>query len=192
MRRFLDGLYALSGALAVFFLAAICIIVSLQVGANIIDKVADWLFGRPFGLLIPSYAEFAGFFLAATSFLALAHTFRKGSLIRVTLMIQGFKGRTRRAIELWCTGISFFLSAFASGAIIIMVMETYQYEELSTGLVAVPMWIPQLSMVFGVLILTLALADAFIDILKGNDPPYAGTENDGMSVGFGADAGQKR
>ncbi|MDH5748694.1 MAG: TRAP transporter small permease [Rhodospirillales bacterium] len=192
MRRFLDGLYALSGALAVFFLAAICIIVSLQVGANILDRVIGWLFGRPIGLLIPSYAEFAGFFLAATSFLALAHTFRKGSLIRVTLMIQRFKGRTRRAIELWCTGIAFLLSAFATVAIIGMVLETYEFKELATGLVPVPMWIPQLSMVFGMLILTIALADSFIIILKGNEPPYAAGEDDGTSVGYDAGSGQER
>ena len=88
LRRALDALYRLSGALAALFLVAICAIVLLQVGANCIDKIAEWTTGAPIGLVVPSYAEFAGFFLAASSFLALAWTLRHGGHIRVSLFVR--------------------------------------------------------------------------------------------------------
>ncbi|MEI8632394.1 TRAP transporter small permease subunit [Vibrio sp. PP-XX7] len=41
--------------------------------------------GRWFGVIIPSSDDFAGFLLAASSFLGLAYTFRAGGHIRVSL-----------------------------------------------------------------------------------------------------------
>ncbi|MEE8189251.1 MAG: TRAP transporter small permease subunit, partial [Kiloniellales bacterium] len=106
MRGFLNLLYRGSGALAAMFLAAICGIVLLQVGANLIDKLVGWFGGEPPGLLVPSYAEFTGFFLASASFLALAYTLREGGHIRVSLLIQHLSGRRRRAIEIWCLALA--------------------------------------------------------------------------------------
>ena len=87
MRRVLDSLYSLSGAAAAAFLLAICGIVLLQVGANMIDSAATLVIGEPIGLVVPSYSEFTGFFLVAASFLAMANALRSGSHIRVTLII---------------------------------------------------------------------------------------------------------
>lgn len=183
MRKFLDRLYRLSGVMGVLFLAMICVIVVLQVGANTIDRVMGLTTGRAIGLLIPSYAEFAGFFLAGTSFTALAHTYRKGALIRVTLMIQRIRGPARRWIELWCTGVAGFLTAFAAVHVTVMVFEAHKYNELSTGLVAVPMWIPQLSVIFGITVLAIALIDDFICLLMGHEPSYARAEETGPHPG---------
>ena len=72
MRRSLDALYRLSGALAAVFLAGICLLVVLQVGANIIDAIIRQVSGEPLGLLVPSYAEFTGFFLVAATFFCCA------------------------------------------------------------------------------------------------------------------------
>ena len=76
MRRLLDLIYRASGAVAALFLVAICVVVLLQVGANLIDALIKLFGGEPLGLVIPSYAEFAGFFLAGSSFFALAYTLR--------------------------------------------------------------------------------------------------------------------
>ncbi len=54
MRPFLDLIYRGSCSLAALFLAAICGIVLLQVGANLIDKLVGWFGGVPPGLLVPS------------------------------------------------------------------------------------------------------------------------------------------
>jgi len=173
MRSFLDRLYWLSGFLAAFFLAAIFVVVIVQVGANTIDRLAGLLFGRAIGLAIPSYADFAGFFLATTSFLGLAATLRKGALIRVSLLIQRFHGRTRQAIEIWCTGTGTFIAGYATYYGVELAMESYHYNDLSTGIIAVPLWIPQCAMILGLAILTIALADEMVAVLRGEEPAYS-------------------
>ncbi len=174
MRKFLDQLYRGSGALAALFLAAICATVLLQVGANLIDKVVVWFGGVPPGLLVPSYAEFTGFFLASASFLALPYTLREGGHIRVSLLIQHLSGRPRRAIELWCLGSAAMLTAYFTWFLIALVFESLKFGDVSPGMVPVPLWIPQSGMALGLVVLTIALFDELVTVLRGGRPSYQG------------------
>ena len=106
MRRFLDNLYKWSGVLAATFIAAICVLVFAQVLLNLADRIAKMTTGSAIGLAIPSYADFTGFFLAASSFLALAYTLREGGHIRVSLFIQNAGPKARHFIELWCLALA--------------------------------------------------------------------------------------
>jgi TRAP-type C4-dicarboxylate transport system permease small subunit len=176
LRRALDGLYRGSGALAALFLVAICVIVLLQVGANVVDKVAEWTTGAPIGLVVPSYAEFAGFFLAASSFLALAYTLRHGGHVRVSLFVRRFAGGPRRAVELWCTGIAALLSGYFAYFAIRLVIDSWRFDDLSPGLVPVPIWIPQSSLALGLVILTVALVDEFETVRRFGEAAYMAAE----------------
>ncbi|NIR29479.1 MAG: TRAP transporter small permease [Gammaproteobacteria bacterium] len=178
MRKPLDLLYRGSGALAAVFLAAICGVVLLQVGANLIDTFADWLTGEPIGLVVPSYAEFAGFFLAAASFLALAYTLRAGGHIRVSLVIQHLSRARRRWIELWCTAAAGALCAYFAFYSIRLVLESIEYGDVSPGMIAVPLWLPQSGIALGLVILTVALVDEFLEVLRGGTPTYLAAERD--------------
>ena len=172
MRSFLDLLYRISGALAAVFMVAIAVVVLLQVTLNLADEVVRWLTGAPIGLVIPSYAEFAGFFLAASSFMALAYALRGGAHIRVTLVIQHLRPRPRRAIELWCVFLGGCLAAYFTYYTIGLVVESAAFGDKSIGIVPVPLWIPQLPLALGLLVLTIALVDEYFAILKGADPIY--------------------
>ena len=172
MRRALDLVYRASGALAAAFLAAICIIVLAQVVANVIDAAAGWLTGSPIGLLIPSYAEFAGFFLAASSFLALAYALRAGAHIRVNLLIRHLGPGGRRGAELWCTGAGAAMAGYFAWYTILLTAESLRYNDLSPGMIPVPLWIPQTAMAIGLIVLTIALVDSFVEVLTGRTPPY--------------------
>ncbi|MHA1599504.1 MAG: TRAP transporter small permease [Alphaproteobacteria bacterium] len=172
MRAALDLLYRASGALAAMLLAAICVMVLLQVGANLIDKMVGWAGGTPPGLIIPSYSEFAGFFLAATSFLALAYTLRSGGHIRVSLVIHNLPPRPRRFIELWCTAAASSMTGYFAWYAIQLVLDSLRFNDLSPGIVPVPLWIPQTPVAFGLVVLTIALIDDFVRILRGQLPTY--------------------
>ena len=176
LRRALDLLYRGSGALAALFLVAICAVVLLQVGANIVDKLAEWATGAPIGLVVPSYAEFAGFFLAASSFLALAYTLRHGGHVRVSLLVRRLAGEPRRAAELWCCGIAALLSGYFAYFAIRLVIESWRFGDLSPGLVAVPIWIPQCSLALGLVVLTVALIDEFATVRRGGEAAYMAAE----------------
>lgn len=181
MRRALDNLYRLSGAAAATFLLAICGIVLLQVGANMIDSAATLMTGEPIGLVVPSYSEFTGYFLVAASFLALANTLRSGSHIRVSLIIRGLPPGPRRWVELWCTALGVLMSGYFSWYAIDMVIDAYRYNDVSPGIIPVPIWIPQSSMALGLVIFTIALADEFITLLGGGTPKYEQGEQGQLS-----------
>ena len=88
MRRFLDRLYAASGALAALCLASICVLMLAQA------------LGREFGLLIRGADDITSWLCAAAAFFALGHTFRHGELVRVGLFIDMLGRGARRVAEI--------------------------------------------------------------------------------------------
>lgn len=182
MRRTLDWLYRASGALGAAFLVAICGIVLAQVGANVIDALAAWTTGGPIGLVIPSYADFAGFFLAASSFLALPYAMRHGSHIRVSLLIQGLGPSVRRWVEVWCCAVAAAMAGFSAFYMGSLAEESWRFGDVSPGLVAVPLWLPQAGMTLGLAILAIALIDDLVASLRGSAPSYQAADSSGDSV----------
>ncbi len=169
-------MYAASGAAAAAFLVAICLVVLAQVACNFVDALIKLAGGQPLGLLIPSYAEFAGFFLAAASFLALAHTLRHAAHIRVLLVLQRLPARLRRAAEFWCVAVGAVVSAFFAWYTWLLVAESYEFNDLSPGIVPVPLWIPQAAMALGLTVLAIALGDELARLARGAEPSYAEAE----------------
>jgi len=187
MRKALDFLYRASGVAAAGFLVAICVVVLLQVGANVIDVAAAWVLGHSIGLMVPSYAEFAGFFLAAASFLALAYTLRCGAHIRVSMLIQNLTAAQRRFIEIWCAGVGAVLSGYFSVYVLGLILESLAFGDLSPGMIPVPLWIPQVPMAIGLVVLTIALVDEFLEALAGREPHYVHGRFAGGDAGAAGD-----
>lgn len=172
MRKFLDKLYNISGIFAAGFIVLICLVVATQVILNLITKI----FGTAYSYTIPSYAEFAGFFLASASFMALAYTLKRGGHIRVTLLIQTFGRIPRLAAELFSLTLGAVMSAFATYYTIKMNFESYSYGDLSFGIIAIPLWIPQLSVSIGLFILTIAFVDLIYITLRAGKPVLKNNE----------------
>ena len=174
MRPFLNRLYLFSGWLAAGFIAAICLLVVVQVCLNLVDRISTITTGTAIGLTIPSYADFTGFFLAAASFLALAHTFREGGHIRVTLLISHLPSKAASLLEFWCLGAAAAVSCYFTWYTALLVWESYDFHDLSPGMIAIPLWIPQSAMLLGLAILSVALIDELLCFLMGREPSYFG------------------
>ncbi len=174
MRKFLDTLYTLSGVLAAGFIVLICLVTAAQVLLNLIAKI----FGAQYSYTIPSYADFAGFFLAAASFLALAYTLTRGGHIRVTLLIQTFGRRSRLGAELFSLIFAASISGFATYYMIRLNINAYGYGDLSFGIIAIPLWIPQLALSAGLGILTIALIDLAWQTLRAQAPVLKNFESE--------------
>ena len=160
MRRFLDRLYAASGALAALCLAAICVLMLAQA------------FGREAGILIRSADDIVAWLCAGCAFLALGHTFRHGELIRVGLFIDWLSGRARWAAELFALGFTALFVAYMLWAVSRFVYESWQFKEVAQGLIRVPIWIPQMSLVIGIAIFFVALLDELVAVLRKEKPSY--------------------
>jgi len=160
VRRSLDLLYRASGLLAGFFLVAIAGLTLVQVA------------GRTLGFAAYSFDDFAGFSLAATSFLGLAWTFRTNEHIRMTLVLHHARGGVRKAMELVSLATAALLVGLFAGSSVDMTLTSYRLSDVSQGLVAVPLWIPQAGMALGLVILFVAIADDLVAVLRGTPPSY--------------------
>ncbi|MBM3532046.1 MAG: TRAP transporter small permease [Alphaproteobacteria bacterium] len=161
MRRFLDRLYDGCAYLAGLFLILILIFTLLGVAGGVFD------------FYVRGTDAYAGYCMAAASFLALAHTFRKGEHIRVTLLIQQLTGRSRRWLELVCLAAAAILAGLFAGYATKMVWWSYVFTDVSASNDRTPLWIPQIGMALGSLVLFVALVDEFIQIATGKDPAAA-------------------
>ncbi|MCA0918809.1 TRAP transporter small permease [Pseudooceanicola nanhaiensis] len=166
MRRLLDTLYLISGALAALSILAICLLVSAQVGLNILARLG----GPSLSYTIPSYADFAGYMLAAASFLALAPTFRHGGHIRVNLFLSRMGEGGRWALELFSLAVAGCAMAYAAWYALALLLESHHYGDKSTGMIAIPIWIPQIVMVAGLILLTLSIFDRLVESLLARRP----------------------
>ena len=171
MRRSLDFLYSASGALAALSLAGIFLVMLAQA------------FGREAGVLVRGADDLSAWLTAAAAFFALGHTFRHGELVRVGLFIDMLKPGPRRAAEIVALVITAAFIGYMAVAVTKFVYESWKFKEVAQGLVKIPIWIPQLCFVFGVLIFFIAVIDELIAVIKGQKPAYQIAEEDRRARG---------
>ena len=156
--NYLKILYRLSGYVAAFFL--------ILVATFILTGIAS----RIFGFYIRGLAEYSGYSMAASSFLALAYTFGEKGHIRITLFLEKSKGNFRRILELWCLFVATFFSGFLSYYFIKMLIISIKFGERSEGADEILIWIPQLSLAIGSTIFFICVIHNFIlSIFKKNN-----------------------
>ena len=155
MRRFLDFLYD-----AAAWAAALCMI-------GVLAMVLTSILGRQLHFHLPGTDAYAGYSMAAASFLALAHTLKKGEHIRVTLLIGRLSGGTRRVREMWSLSVAVLLSGLFAFYACRLVWQSHAFNDMSTSNDATPLWIPQLAMAVGTVLLCVALVDEWVLELRG-------------------------
>lgn len=160
LRKVLNGLYLGAGWLAGLFLVAIFL---LMLGLAL---------GREVGVNIPSGDDFAAWCMAAMAFLGLAHTFKSGEMIRVGLLIERLPGGPRRAAELGCLLIGGALIGFFAWHAVRLAYDSWRFGDMSQGVVAVPLWLPQTGFALGLVILLVAFVDELVHVLAGRAPRY--------------------
>jgi TRAP-type C4-dicarboxylate transport system permease small subunit len=177
MRRLLDRLYHVALWLAAACLVVIAVLVALQLVGRLIDGALK-LVGLPaYGFVILSLAEIAGYLLAAASFLALAGTLKSGAHIRVTILLGALGESKRRFVELWVLGAAAALTIYMTFNIARFAFFSWMFNDVSHGLIPVPLAIPQAAMALGLLVLVIALIDEFIIVLRHGRPTFRATED---------------
>ena len=120
------------------------------------------IFGRELGFYVRGTDAYAGYFMAAVGFLALAHTLKKGDHIRVTLVVNAVKGRFKKAIEIWALAAAVALTGLFAYYSVKLSVNSFQFNDISTGNDATPLWIPQISMGLGAVVLLIAFIDELV------------------------------
>ena len=150
MRKLLDGLYDGAAWLAALFMVGLLVMVLLSI------------ISRQLHFHVPGTDAYAGYLMAGSGFLALAHTLKRGEHIRVTLLLSKLTGTWRRGLELWSLGAAVALSALFAFYSARLAWQSHQFHDISTANDATPLWIPQLGMVAGSAILCVAFMDELV------------------------------
>lgn len=160
LRKALDGLYLGAGWLAGLFLIAIlCMMMALSVG-------------RELGINVKSGDDITAWCMASMAFLGLAHTFKSGEMIRVGLLTDKLTGRTKQVFEIFALTMAAVILGFFSWHVVSMTYTSWLINDMSTGVLVIPLWIPQSGFTAGLVILFIAVLDELVHVLAGNKPRY--------------------
>ena len=164
MRAWLDRLYAFAGWLAAVFMIGTLVMVMIGIT------------GRILGFYVRGTDSYAGYCMAACGFLALAYTLRRNEHIRVTLILNHVPASALRAREIWGYAVAVLLAGALAWFSVRLAWQSHAFNDRSTGVDATPLWIPQLSMAIGTVVLFIAFVDGLIGTLRGQREGDAGEE----------------
>ncbi|MCP9481299.1 TRAP transporter small permease [Shimia sp. CNT1-13L.2] len=157
LRRGLDFLYLSAGVLAALSLIAI-------LGLIVVQMLARWT-----GEVFPGAPDYAGYAMAAASFLAFANALNRGSHIRVSILLNAVPDGLRRWLEIWCFGVGTAVMWYFVWYAQRFVYWSWKFNDVSQGQDRTPLWIPQSVMLLGAVILAIALTDHLLHVIfKGN------------------------
>ena len=157
LRRLLDGLYTASGWLAAVFLVVILLLIVAQM-------LARWT-----GTQFSGATSYAGYAMAAASFLAFANALNRGAHIRVSLLLNVVSPRLRWMLEIWCFGLGTVIAWYFTYYAYWFTYWSWKFNEVSQAQDATPLWIPQSTMVIGGAILAIALTDHLLSVIFHGD-----------------------
>jgi TRAP-type C4-dicarboxylate transport system permease small subunit len=160
LRRFLDRLYLASGAIGAVFVFLICV---LMIAQSIL---------REFQVRTGAVNDVVAWFCAAASFFAMAHAFKHGDFVRVTLLLEHVNERTRRALEIAALAIGAVCVGYLAWWANKFTYDSWVFNEVAQGLLPIPIWIPQASFALGSLLLFVAVVDELVIVLRGGKPSY--------------------
>lgn len=167
MRPLLDRFFNIAGYLAGFFMVGTL----LAVLASILGRLHPVF-------ELPGADAYAGYCMACSAFLALAPTLRRGEHIRVTLLLNRLPAAGQRGLDILCHLVAIGLSGALAWFSVRLVQQSREFHDVSSGLDATPLWIPQLGMAIGTTLFALAFLGDLILLLRGEPlrEPSSGDE----------------
>ena len=166
VRRLLDTLYLASAILGALCFVGVLLWILYQLG------------GQFFPYIPRSADEFAGYCMAASAFLALAYTLNANEHIRVTLLVDRLQHRLRHRMACLAILLAFILSVYLAWHMTKLAWLSWQLDERSARLIALPLWIPQSAMAFGAVVFVMAVMERMISVWKGGPMESVSTQQE--------------
>lgn len=171
MRKFLDSLYLGSAVLAAAFLVGIGVLMLAQI------------IGRELGYQVRGADDLTAWFCAASAFLPLAHTFKRGELVRVGLLLERLQPAARRRAELISLCIAAVFVGYMAVSVTRFVYRSWELNDIAQGMLPLPLWVPQSSFAIGVTVLLIAIVDELVLVWLKRTPTYVLAERDRLARG---------
>ena len=160
MRKLLDRIY-----LGAAYVAATCVllIMLLMIAQSIL---------REMHVRTGAVNDVVAWLCAAASFFAMAHAFKHGDFVRVTLLLEKLPPAMVRRFEIGALSIAVLAVGYLMFWANRFTYESWAFNDIAQGLLPLPMWIPQLSFALGSILLFVAVLDELIIVLRGGRPSY--------------------
>lgn len=142
----LDRIYLYCGYLAAFCVVCIFTVTMMQI------------VGRAIGYNPRGLTDYVGYFMAASAFLAMAHSLNKGAHVRIELFVS-MMGRFHIVAEWFAFAVTSVIAIWLSYYSWTLVTWSYKLGDMSQGLDATPIWIPQSTMALGFSLMALSVVD---------------------------------
>lgn len=160
LRRALDALYALGGGLAALCVLTILLLMLYAAAGRVLEWRVSWV------------NDVVAWLCAAAAFLGMAYSFRNGDFVRVTLVLESVPERVRRQLEVLSLAIAAVAIGYLGYWAARFTYESWEFNDIAGNMVAIPIWIPQMSFVVGTAILVLAVVDECVNVVLGRKPTY--------------------
>ena len=160
LRRFLDALYLGAG-----YVAACCIllIMLLMIGQSIL---------RELHVRTGAVNDVVSWLCAAAAFFAMAHAFKHGDFVRVTLLLEKVSPAAQRRFEIAALAIAAVAVAYLAWWANRFTWDSYVFDETAQGMLPIKMWIPQSTFAVGAILLLVAVVDELVVVVRGGRPSY--------------------
>jgi len=160
LRRTLDAVYTAGGVLAALCVLAIFV---LMIAASV---------GRSLEWRVSWVNDVVSWLCAAAAFLGMAYSFRNGDFVRVTLLLEALSPAMRRRFEVASLAVAALAVGYLGFWAARFTWQSWQFNDIAGNMVAIPIWIPQVSFVIGAAIFMLAVIDECVCVLQGGRPSY--------------------
>ncbi len=157
MRKLLNGMYS-----AAEILAAVCMV-------GVLLAVLTSILSRQLEFHVSGLDAYAGYFMASAGFLALASTLCHGEHIRVTLILNALAPAGKRRLDIAALAVGVAIAVSLAVFSTKLVIDSYTFNDISTSNDATPLWIPQLGMAVGTILLLIAFIDLFVSRIRGDE-----------------------
>ena len=153
VRWLLDRLYDVAAVGAALCLCAMLVVIVLQMAAR-------WS-----SVAFPGSTAYAGYLMAAASFLAFAQALNRGAHIRVSLLFNALDARARYWAELWSLAIATAASVYLGYYSIKLVYWSVKLHDVGQGQDATPLRIAQTPVAIGAVLLAICFVDNLVTLI---------------------------
>ncbi|WP_112323743.1 TRAP transporter small permease [Oceanibium sediminis] len=163
----LNRLYRICGMLAACFIVAIVGVVMVRI------------LSRLMGFYVPGLAEYAGYCLAIAGALGLAYTFGEHGHIRVEMLIEKLRGKTRFRSEVFVLAFAAAISSYVAWYTIRLAHVSWLYEDHSSKSDEILLVVPQAPFALGFTLFTICLVHTLVRVLLTGELAGLSRKSDG-------------
>ncbi|MDX1808203.1 MAG: TRAP transporter small permease [Sulfurospirillaceae bacterium] len=112
--------------------------------------------------------EYSGYFYLASVFFGLGYTFKEKAHIRINIITTRLNPKFQKIMNIYAGTVTFLVISFILYRVTLMTIDSYNFDILSEGVSATPIYLTQIPMIIGTFIFAVSIL-AFILKRIGHD-----------------------